>query len=89
MATAAQVQIKPGKLFIGGMWVDAASGKTFRRSTLPRGEFLTHIAEGDGRDADAAVLAASKAVRDGPWAEVSATDRGKNILENRQPHRQI
>ena len=77
MATAAQVQVKSGKLFIGGKWVEAASGKTFPTVNPATGETITTIAEGDERDADAAVQAARKAFESGPWAEMSASDRGK------------
>ncbi len=77
MATALQVQVKPGKLFIGGKWVDAASGKTFPTVNPATGETITVIAEGDERDAAAAVEAAHKAFHSGPWPEMSAADRAK------------
>jgi aldehyde dehydrogenase (NAD+) len=77
MATAAQIQIKPGKLFIDGKWVDAASGKTFPTINPATGEVLAHIAEAGEADADLAVRAARKAFEAGPWAEMSASDRGK------------
>jgi len=77
MATAPQVQVKPGKLFIGGKWVDAASGKTFPTINPATGETLTAVAQGDERDADAAVQAARKAFESGPWPEMSAADRAK------------
>ncbi|MBZ5703336.1 MAG: betaine-aldehyde dehydrogenase [Acidobacteriia bacterium] len=71
------VQIKPGKLFIGGKWVDAASGKTFTTSNPATGETLTHLAEAGESDAGAAVAAARLAFESGPWAEMSASDRGR------------
>ncbi len=77
MATALQVQVKPGKLFIGGRWVDAASGKTFPTVNPATGETITLVAEGDERDAAAAVEAAHKAFHSGPWPEMSAADRAK------------
>jgi aldehyde dehydrogenase (NAD+) len=77
MATAAKVQPKPGKLFIGGKWVDAASGKTFATINPATGETITMIAEADGRDVDAAVAAARAAYETGPWAEMSAADRAR------------
>ena len=77
MATAAQIQIKPGKLFIDGKWVDASSGKTFPTINPATGEVLAHIAEAGEVDADLAVRAARKAFEAGPWAEMSASDRGK------------
>jgi len=77
MATAPQVQVKPGKLFIGGKWVDAASGKTFPTVNPATGETITVIAEGDERDAAAAVEAARKAFDSGPWPEMSAAERAR------------
>jgi aldehyde dehydrogenase (NAD+) len=77
MATAAQIQIKPGKLFIGGKWVEASSGRTFSTINPATGEALAEIAEADERDVDAAVQAARRAFESGPWAEMSASDRGR------------
>jgi aldehyde dehydrogenase (NAD+) len=77
MATAPQIQVKPGKLFIGGKWVDSASGKTFPTINPATGETITVLAEGDERDVDAAVGAARKAFESGPWPEMSAAERGK------------
>ncbi len=77
MAAASQVQVKPGKLFIGGRWLDAVSGKTFPTINPATGDTITVLAEGDGRDAAAAVEAAHKAFESGPWPEMSASDRGK------------
>jgi acyl-CoA reductase-like NAD-dependent aldehyde dehydrogenase len=77
MATATQIQVKPGKLFIGGKWVDATSGKTFPTINPATGEVITQIAEGDDRDVDAAVKAARKAYESGAWPEMSASERGR------------
>jgi len=77
MATAPQIQVKPGKLFIGGKWVDSASGKTFPTVNPATGEVITRLAEGDERDVDAAVRAAHQAFESGPWAEMSASDRAR------------
>ena len=77
MATTPQVQLKPGKIFIGGRWVDSLSGKTFPTVNPATGETLTLLAESDARDVDAAVAAAHQAFSSGPWAEMSAADRGK------------
>jgi aldehyde dehydrogenase (NAD+) len=77
MATAPLIQVKPGRLFIGGKWVDSSSGKTFSTINPATGEVITQIAEGNERDVDAAVQAARKAFDSGPWAEMSASDRGR------------
>ena len=77
MATAATIQIKPGRLFIGGKWSDALSGKTFPTINPGTGETLTTLADADEPDADAAVVAARKAFESAPWPEMSASDRGR------------
>ena len=42
MSTAGTAtQVRPGKLFIGGEWQDAASGKTFEVENPALGETLT------------------------------------------------
>ncbi|HEV8384204.1 MAG TPA: aldehyde dehydrogenase family protein, partial [Candidatus Acidoferrales bacterium] len=76
MATTS-AQPKPGKLFIGGQWLDAADGKTYPTLNPATGETLTVIAEASDRDADAAVQAARKAFESGKWPEMSASDRGR------------
>ena len=77
MATAAKITPKPGKLFIGGQWVEADGGATYVTVNPATGETNTTIAEADQRDADAAVRAARKAFDGGPWPEMAAADRGK------------
>ena len=77
MATATKAQPKPGRLFIGGKWMDAASGKTYPTVNPATEETITLIAEAGEPDVDAAVSAARKAFESGPWAEMSASDRGR------------
>ncbi|MFQ5662762.1 MAG: aldehyde dehydrogenase family protein [Terriglobia bacterium] len=81
MATSARVEIHPGKLFIGGQWVEAASGKTFSTLNPATGELLTQLAEADAPEVEAAVRAARRAFEEGPWASMSAADRGKLLLK--------
>ncbi len=69
--------IKPGKLFIAGRWVAAASGKTFETVNPATEEVLTNVAEGDAADIDQAVRAARAALESGPWATMSARERGR------------
>ncbi len=77
MATAPKVQLKTGKLFIGGKWVDSTSGKTYPTINPATGETLTTVADANERDAAAAVEAARRAFESGPWSEMSAADRGR------------
>jgi acyl-CoA reductase-like NAD-dependent aldehyde dehydrogenase len=59
--------IKPGKLLIGGAFVDAASGRTFETINPATEEVLTTVAEGDAEDVDRAVRAA-RAAYETSWA---------------------
>jgi aldehyde dehydrogenase (NAD+) len=85
MATAVQTKprtIKPPKvkdqpLFIGGKWLDSASGKTFETINPATGEVICQVAEGDKADVDKAVKAARKAFEEGPWSKMSAAERGR------------
>ena len=51
----------PRKLFIGGQWTEAASGKTFETPNPATGETLANVAEGDAEDVNRAVSAAREA----------------------------
>nr|WP_062340885.1 aldehyde dehydrogenase family protein [Herbidospora sakaeratensis] len=69
----------PRQLFIGGQWVDAASGRTFATPNPATGDTLAHIAEADREDVDRAVRAARAAFEEGPWSRMTASERGRII----------
>jgi aldehyde dehydrogenase (NAD+) len=73
----ARPQVRDTQCFIGGKWVDAASGKTFETIHPATEEVIAHVAEGDAADVDLAVKAARKAFDNGPWSRMDARDRGK------------
>jgi acyl-CoA reductase-like NAD-dependent aldehyde dehydrogenase len=79
MIAATKSQIKPGKLLIGGAWVDSSDGKTFDTVNPATGEVLTQIAAATQEDVEKAVAAARKAFDDasGPWQKMTASERGK------------
>lgn len=81
MATAGQMEVsfevKPGKLFVDGKWVEAVSGKTFETLNPATGKPLTAVAEGDRADVDLAVRAARRAMEQGSYPKMSASERGK------------
>jgi len=88
MATATPLQIQdavteflatPKKLLIDGKWVSASSGKTFDSIDPATGEVLAKVAEGDKADIDLAVKAARRAFESGPWARMTASQRGRVI----------
>ncbi|MBV9775275.1 MAG: betaine-aldehyde dehydrogenase [Gemmatimonadetes bacterium] len=77
MATELQTEIPSGRLFIGGEWQDAASGKTFSTLNPATGEVLAEVAAGDAADVDRAVRAARQAFESSKWTTMSARDRGR------------
>src|SRR5438105_10069264 len=88
MATATPLQMQdavsqflatPRKLLIDGKWVAASSGKTFDSIDPATGDVLARVAEGDKADIDLAVKAARRAFESGPWAKMSASQRGRII----------
>ncbi len=77
MLTAQKVNLKPGRMLIGGGWVDAS--KHFDTINPATGEVLTQIAEASAADVDRAVHAARQAFEDrnGAWRKLSASERGR------------
>src|SRR5215510_6989574 len=78
MLTATKARISPGKLLIGGQWVEG-SGKAFETTNPATGEVLTTVSEASEKDVDQAIAAARKAFDEtaGPWRKMSASERGK------------
>src|SRR6187549_769902 len=73
--------LKPGKLLIDGKWSEAQSGKRFETVNPATEQVLTTIAEGDAADIEKAVKAARRALEEGPWATMSARDRGRLLYK--------
>ncbi len=69
---------QPRKLLIGGKWVLAQSGKTFKTFDPATGKVLAEVAEGDRADIEAAVKAAHQAFS-GPWSKMTPSERGKML----------
>ena len=68
--------LSPGRLFIGGEWQDAESGKTFEVIDPARAEVVTEVAEADAADIDRAVRAAREAF-EGDWRKMMPRQRGR------------
>jgi aldehyde dehydrogenase (NAD+) len=79
MMAATKTHLKPGRLLIGGQWVEGS--KNFDTINPATGEVLTQVAEASASDLDRAVIAAWRAVEDrsGPWRKLSASERGRLI----------
>ena len=71
------VVIRPGQLFIGGKWRDAADGATIASINPATEELITDLAKGGAVDADAAARAARQAFEEGPWARMRGSERAK------------
>lgn len=71
---------KTKKLFIGGQWVEAASGKTFATINPATGKVLAEVAEGDAEDINRAVAAARQAFN-GPWSRFKPAERQLLLLK--------
>lgn len=70
---------RAGKLFIGGRWEEAASGKRFPSINPATGEELARVAEGELPDIQRAVAAARRAFEDPAWRKLTPTDRERLI----------
>jgi acyl-CoA reductase-like NAD-dependent aldehyde dehydrogenase len=68
---------QPKKLFIGGKWVEAASGKTFDTLDPATGEVLAPVAEAGAEDVDRAVAAARRSFESGVWTDLPPAERAK------------
>ncbi|HEX8391955.1 MAG TPA: aldehyde dehydrogenase family protein [Longimicrobium sp.] len=77
MSDTATLEIQPGRLFIGGEWQDAASGKTFDTINPATAETLTQLAEGGADDVDRAARAARTAFESDAWQKLDARKRGR------------
>ncbi|MDG1225334.1 MAG: aldehyde dehydrogenase [Burkholderiales bacterium] len=64
------------KMFIDGEFVEAASGEWFDSFDPFTGKVWSQVAAGGPADADLAVKAAHRAFTNGPWSEMTASERG-------------
>lgn len=74
-AVAQFLSAQPLKMYVGGRWVEAQSGKTFETRDPGDGTVLARVTAGDVADVDAAVAAAHEAFRKSGWATLPVNDR--------------
>ena len=67
------------KLYIDGKFCDAADGSVFASIDPASEEPWTEVPESKVEDVDRAVAAAKRALEIGPWADMSATARGRML----------
>ena len=76
------VNIKhPDKLFIGGEWVAATSGRQIEVVSPNSEEVVARVAEAGPDDMDRAVAAAREAFDHGPWPTTPPAERGAKLME--------
>lgn len=64
------------QMFIDGSFVEASGGRWFDTFDPFTGNAWAQVAQGTAEDVDRAVKAAHAAFRQGPWAELTASQRG-------------
>ncbi len=67
--------------YIDGQYVDPNNGQWIDSFDPYRGTAWAQIPKGCAKDADRAVAAADRAMRDGPWSQMTATARGKLLFK--------
>jgi len=75
----ASIPFDSSGVFIDGTWRACASGETLPLFNPSDGSLLAQIARGAAADIDAAVSAAQAAL-DGPWGQLTATERGRVLM---------
>lgn len=65
------------QMFIGGQWVDAASGRTFASIDPFTGRAWAQVPEAGPADVDRAVAAARAAFDGGPWPQMPGAERAR------------
>jgi len=81
VTTSTPPAVRPGRLWIGGAYVDAQDGATFTIINPALGEPLTTCAAAGAADVDRAVAVAKAAFVDPAWARMTPLDR-QRILWN-------
>lgn len=70
----------PDKLFIGGEWIAATSGREIELISPNSEEIVGRVAEASKEDMDKAVAAARDAFDNGPWPTMAPEERGAKLL---------
>jgi acyl-CoA reductase-like NAD-dependent aldehyde dehydrogenase len=75
MATAPTQDVKAYRNYIGGEWIDAASGDTFEVENPSSGETIAIVPRGGREDAHRAIAAARESFDSGAWADMDPDER--------------
>jgi len=74
-SVAAVAVAHPDRLFIGGDWVEASSGRSIEVVSPDTERVVAQFAEADEQDMDRAVAAARRAFDEGPWPGMAPAER--------------
>jgi len=88
MSSSAQPSVRTYQNYINGQWVPSASGKTFPVYDPSTEEIIAQVAASESADVDRAVKAARAAFDSGPWAKITAQDRGRILFKLAEKVRQ-
>jgi (Z)-2-((N-methylformamido)methylene)-5-hydroxybutyrolactone dehydrogenase len=72
-----QEQVREYRMLVGGEWVDARSGRTFKSVNPYTGKVWATAPEASEEDVDGAVRAARDAFDSGPWGRMTGTERAR------------
>lgn len=81
MSEQTTADVRPGRLFIGGEWVDPVEGGHFPTVNPATGVPLTDLAQASRADVSRAVEAARSAFEIGPWSKMDAAERQRLLLK--------
>lgn len=65
------------QIYVDGQFGDSCSGKWFDSYNPYTGQIWSQVAQGNADDVDRAVRAAHKAFSEGPWSQMTASQRGE------------
>lgn len=71
----------PDRVFIGGEWIAAHSGRMIEIVSPNSEQVVAAVAEADDTDMDAAVAAARQAFDTGPWPRMAPAERGVYMMK--------
>src|SRR5574338_598908 len=80
MESSVPVTVERKQLLIDGEWVEASGGKTMPVINPATEEVIAEVASATPDDVNSAV-AAARAALEGPWAKMSARDRGRLLYK--------
>src|ERR1700723_918034 len=88
MPGGVQTAVRTYQMFINGEWVDSKSAKTFPVYDPSTEEVIAQVPDAGPDDVNRAVAAAKAAFEEGPWATMTAQERGRILFRLAEKVRQ-